>query len=183
MKVLLKDDVENLGYAGEVYNVSDGFGRNFLIPQGLAVVATPSMMKQAESWRNRAEARRAELRAEYSALAAKISEVRLTFTARAGENGKLYGSITTSHIADEMNAALGTEIDRRKVGVEPLRQLGEYKIPVRLSGDFHPEMTVIVEPEAGSPAAVVGVTAVASTPAFIEEEEDEDDYIDAEAEA
>ncbi|RMD49779.1 MAG: 50S ribosomal protein L9, partial [Candidatus Thermofonsia bacterium] len=88
MKVLLKQDVENLGYAGEVHKVAPGFGRNYLIPQGLAVLATPGMMKQADAWRKKAEARRAQLRAEYEALAAKIQDVTLKFTAKAGNTGK-----------------------------------------------------------------------------------------------
>jgi large subunit ribosomal protein L9 len=147
MKVLLKEDVDNLGYAGEVYKVADGFGRNYLIPQGFAVVATPAVMKQAEHWRKKADTRRAELRAEYEALSARIEEARLTFTARAGDGGKLYGSITTAQITDDLNELLGTEIDRRKVGIEPLRQLGEHQVVVRLSGDFQPHVTVIIESE------------------------------------
>lgn len=153
MKVLLKQDVDNLGYAGEVHTVANGYGRNYLIPQGLAVKATPNEMKQAEVWRKRAEARRAELRAEYETLSARIKELTLTFTARAGDTGKLYGSITTGQIADAMNEALGTDIDRRKVGTEPLRQLGEHQVVVRLSGDFQPELTVLVQPEGGIPTA------------------------------
>ena len=162
MEVLLKQDVQNIGLAGEVHSVADGYGRNFLLPQGLAVMASPSMMKQAEVWRKKAEARRAELRAEYEALSARIEGVRLTFTARAGETGKLYGSITTSQIADDLNEALGTDIDRRKVGVEPLRQLGEHKVVVRLSGDFQPELTVVIENEDGEivPAIVLSVEEV-----------------------
>ncbi|RMH00715.1 MAG: 50S ribosomal protein L9 [Chloroflexi bacterium] len=147
MKVLLKEDVENLGLAGEVHNVADGYGRNYLIPKGLAVKATPNVMKQAEIWRKKAEARRAQIRAEYEALAEKIQNVTLTFKARAGESGKLYGSVTTSQLADALNETLGTEIDRRKVGTEPLRQLGEHKVVVRLSGEFQPEFTVVIEPE------------------------------------
>ncbi len=147
MKVLLKEDVENIGYAGEVHKVANGYGRNYLIPRGLAVKATPNVMRQAEVWRKRAETRRAELRAEYEALSARIQDVSLTFTARAGETGKLYGSITTSQVADALNEKLGTDIDRRKVGVEPLRQLGKHKVVVRLSGDFQPELTVVVENE------------------------------------
>lgn len=159
MKVLLKEDVDNLGYAGEVHNVADGYGRNFLLPKGLAVKATPSVMKQADSWRKRADTRRAELRSEYETLSARISELTLTFTARAGDMGKLYGSITTGQIADEMNEALGTEIDRRKVGTEPLRQLGEHKVVVRLSGDFQPELTVMIQPEGRPPVTIVQPTA------------------------
>src|SRR5690606_3541238 len=113
MKVLLKEDVDNLGYAGEVHTVADGYGRNFLLPKGLAVRATPDVMRQAEAWRKRAEGRRAELRAEYDVLSERIRAVSLSFTARAGDNGKLYGSITTRQIADKLNEALGTAIDRR----------------------------------------------------------------------
>lgn len=144
MKVLLKEDVDNLGYAGEVHEVAAGFGRNFLIPKGLAVIATSKVMNQAKAWRTQAETRRAELRAEYELLSTRIEEVTVTFTARAGNTGKLFGSVTTAQIADELNKILGTEIDRRKVGVEPLRQLGEHKVVVRLSGDFQPEVAVTI---------------------------------------
>ncbi len=85
MKVLLKEDVENLGYAGEVYKVADGYGRNYLIPKGMAVVANPSVLKQAKVWRKKAEARREELRAEHEALSAKIEETTLIFTATCGQ--------------------------------------------------------------------------------------------------
>ncbi len=165
MKVLLKEDVENLGYAGEVYKVADGFGRNFLIPNRMAVMASPGMLKQAEGWRKKAETRRAELRAEFEALATAIEGVRLTFTARAGEQGKLYGSITTAQVADVLNEELGTEIDRRKVGVEPLRQLGEHQVVVRLDGEFKPTFVVVIESEEGE--------VVIEEPVPMEEEVDE----------
>jgi large subunit ribosomal protein L9 len=158
MKVLLKQDIENIGFAGEVHKVSDGYGRNYLLPQGLAVVASPGMMKQAVVWRKKAEARREEMRAEFEALSKKIEDVTLTFTARAGETGKLYGSVTTTQIADDLNERLGTDIDRRKVGIEPLRQLGEHKVVVRLSGDFQPELTVIIENEAGETEPAIEVS-------------------------
>lgn len=162
MKVLLKQDVDNLGYAGEVYTVADGYGRNFLLPKGLAVKATPDVMKQAESWRKKAETHRAELRAEYDLLSDKIRAVSMSFTARAGDNGKLFGSITTHQIADQLNEMLGTEIDRRKVGTEALRQIGEHMVPVRLSADHHPEFRVVILQE-GAPveAAAAAVAEVA----------------------
>jgi large subunit ribosomal protein L9 len=172
MKVLLKQDVENLGYAGEVRTVSDGYGRNYLIPNGLALVATPGAMKQAENWRKKAEAHRQEQRAEFEALSAKIKQVRLTFKARAGETGKLYGSVTTAMIADDLNEVLGTEIDRRKVGVEPLRQLGEHHVVVRLSADFHPEFVVVVENEEETfEPVVLDETAVMTEAAPVAEDE------------
>lgn len=181
MKVLLKEDVDNLGMAGEVYTVADGYGRNFLLPKGLAVKATPNVMKQAESWRKQAEAHRAELRAEYDLLSEKIRAVSLSFTARAGDNGKLFGSITTHQIADQLNETLGTEIDRRKVGTEALRQVGEHMVPVRLNADYHPEFRVVILQEG---AAIE--TAAPAAPVVAEVVEEVAEVVDeavAEAEA
>lgn len=153
MKVLLKEDVDNLGYAGEIHDVANGYGRNYLIPRGLAVVATSGSVRQAEAWRKKAEARREEIRAEYEALSERINATTLNFEARAGENGRLYGSITTMQITDLLNDTLGTDLDRRKVGTDPLRDLGEHKVVVRLSGDFQPEVTVVVANEDGEEEA------------------------------
>lgn len=149
MKVLLKEDVYNVGYAGEIHEVANGYGNNYLIPKGLAIKATPNVMKQADIYRKRAEARRAELEKKYTALATRINETTLTFTAKAGDTGRLYGSVTTFQIADALNEALGTEIDRRKVGAgsDSLRDLGEHKVTVRLDAEHHADVTVIIEPE------------------------------------
>ena len=146
MKVLLKEDVDNLGYAGEVMDVANGYGRNYLIPKGYAVMATPGVLNQASSWRERAAVRMAEVRKEHEALAAKISGATLEFEARAGDTGKLYGSVTTAEIVDKLNEELGTEIDRRKVIADPIRQLGEHHVTVRLSRDYNPFVTVNVIP-------------------------------------
>jgi large subunit ribosomal protein L9 len=145
MKVLLKEDVDHLGYAGDVYEVAMGYGRNYLLPRGLAVPASVNALKQAEQWRERATARREEQRAEYSALAARIDGLVLTFDAKASDKGKLFGSVTTNEVADLLNETLGTELDRRKVVGDPLRQLGEHTITVRLSGEFQPTVTVNVK--------------------------------------
>ncbi len=144
MKVLLKVDVDNLGYTGEVMTVADGYGRNFLIPQGLAVKATPSVLKEAQGWRDRAAVRLVELRKEHEALAARIDDASLEFIARAGESGKLYGSVTTADIIDQLNKKLGTDLERKSVVGGPLRQLGEHKITIRLSRDFQPQVTVTI---------------------------------------
>lgn len=146
MKVLLREDVDNLGYAGEVLKVADGYGRNFLIPRGMAVKASPGVLKQAESWRERAAVRLAELRREHEALALKINNTNLNFFARAGETGKLYGSVTTADITDQLNELLGTDVDRRLVAGGPLRQLGEHRITVRLSRDYQPQIIVQIHP-------------------------------------
>jgi large subunit ribosomal protein L9 len=146
MKVLLKEDVDNLGYAGEVMDVADGYGRNYLIPNGLAVKASSSVLKQAEVWRERATIRMNELRKEHQTLASKIEGTNLVFEARAGETGKLYGSVTTAEIAEQLNEVLGIEIDRRNIASDPIRQLGEHQITVRLSRDYSPSVNVFVHP-------------------------------------
>lgn len=149
MKVLLKEDVDNLGYAGEVHDVANGYGRNFLLPRGLAVKATPGVLKQAAAWRARAEARRAELRKEYEELTEKINDMHLVFRAKAGETGRLYGSVTMIDVAERLNEELGTEIDRRKFDSDSLRDLGEHRIPIHLDRDFHPQLLVFIHPEGG----------------------------------
>jgi len=146
MKVLLREDVDNLGYAGEVLRVADGYGRNYLIPRGKAVMASPGVLKQAESWRERAAVRLTELRREHEALSLKINDTNLNFYARAGETGKLYGSITTADITDQLNEVLGTDVDRRLVTGGPLRQLGEHRVTVRLSRDYQPQIVVQIHP-------------------------------------
>jgi large subunit ribosomal protein L9 len=146
MKILLKQDVINLGYAGEVIDVANGYGRNYLLPQGLAVKATDGVLKEADVWRQRAAVRISEIRNENETLSAEISSTKLVFNARAGETGKLYGSITTADIAEKMNQQLGTEIDRRIISSEPLRQLGEHRVTIKLGRDFHPQVTVFIHP-------------------------------------
>jgi large subunit ribosomal protein L9 len=147
MKVLLKEDVSNLGYAGEVMEVANGYGRNYLIPQGMAVKATPGVLTSAKAWRERAKVRLNELRKEHEALAERISDVKLVFHARAGETGKLYNSVTTNDVVDALNKALGTTVDRRSIVGEPLRQLGEHQVTVRLSRDYQPQVMVYIHPE------------------------------------
>ncbi len=146
MKVLLKNDVQNLGYAGEVIDVANGYGRNYLIPKGLAVKATGSVLREAEAWRERAAVRVSEIRQEHEVLSGQINEARLVFYARAGETGKLYGSVTTADIASKLNEELGTEVDRRLISSAALRQLGEHKVTIKLGRDFHPQVTVNVHP-------------------------------------
>ncbi len=168
MKVLLKEDVDHLGYAGEVKKVANGYGRNYLLPRGLAVIASAGAMKQADAWRVRAEARREELRAEYAALSERISAVVLEFKAKAGSNGRLYGSVTTTQITDALNAELGTDIDRRKMLSEPLRDLGEHTIKLRFDRDYQPEFKVMLLSEDGSYEARMEADALADAEAEVE---------------
>ena len=145
MKVLLKHDVPKLGKAGQVKNVANGYARNYLIPQGVAVLATPGAMKQADVLARSEQLRQAKLAADAGALAAVLQETTLTFQVRAGEGGKLYGSITAQQIADELKNKAELEIDRRKLELrEPIRSLGTHKVVVHLASELQPELTVIV---------------------------------------
>ena len=145
MKVLLREDVDNLGYAGEIMSVADGYGRNYLIPRGIAVKASPNVLRAAERWRERAAVRMTELQKQHDALSKRLVETQLTFIARAGDTGKLYGSVTTADVVDKLNEVLGTEVERRQIVGGPLRQLGEHKVTVRLSRDYQPQITVIID--------------------------------------
>ena len=148
MKVLLTETVDNLGSAGEVKKVADGYARNFLIPKGLAVPVTAGVLKQAELQRQ-AEAKRQEretVKAE--SLARTLSQVILTFQVKAGEKDKLYGSITNADIAEALERETGQAIDKRKVELEePIRELGSYYVPIKLLPDVAPRITVVVERE------------------------------------
>jgi large subunit ribosomal protein L9 len=148
MKVLLKHDVPKLGKAGQVKNVADGYARNYLIPQGVAVLATPGAMKQADALSKAEQLRQAQLASDASALAEVLKATTLTFTARSGEGGKLYGSITSQQIADELKAKAGLEVDKRKIELrEPIRSLGTHKVAVHLASELQPELTVNVVAE------------------------------------
>jgi large subunit ribosomal protein L9 len=151
MKVLLMEDVYKLGRAGDVKKVADGYGRNYLLPHGLAVLATPGALRQVEEIRSRASSRRAALNQEMGSVADKLANLVLAYPARAGETGKLYGSITTQMIADSIKAKTGVEVDRRQVDVQPIRNLGEYKVHIRLTMDLVPEVRVIVHREGETP--------------------------------
>ncbi len=147
MKVLLLEDVINLGLAGDVVTVADGYGRNYLIPRGLAKVATPGALKEADQIRKAGERTRARQLASAQDLAGRIEGLTLTFTARAGETGKLYGSVTTADLAEAVERELGQELDRRKIISDPLRQLGEHSVEVRLMTDVSANLKVVIEPE------------------------------------
>ena len=147
MKVLLLKDVFILGRAGDVKRVADGYGRNYLMPQGLAVLATPGALKQVERIKVQATIQRNALNEELGAVAEQLNGMVLTFTARASETGKLYGSITSQMVAESITEKIGVEINRRQVYSQPLRTLGEHKVEVRLTVDLVPEVTVIINSE------------------------------------
>jgi large subunit ribosomal protein L9 len=149
MKVLLNESLKNVGRAGEIKEVKDGYARNYLIPRGLATMATGGTVKQAEVRRQAEERREAKNVSANQSLGNKIAAATVTLRARVGENDRLYGAITATDIATALTAEVGQEIDRRRVELEdPIRRLGEYKVPVRLARDIVPEVTVVVEKDA-----------------------------------
>lgn len=144
MKVLLVKDVYKLGRAGDIKKVADGFGRNFLIPQGFAVLATEGAMKQIQKIKSQAEIRRNAQNNDLKGVADQIKEVTLTFPAKAGDTGKLYGSITTQDIATALTEQIRFEVKRPQVDIQPIRSLGEFTAHIRLTMDLVPEIKIIV---------------------------------------
>ncbi|HBF40518.1 MAG TPA: 50S ribosomal protein L9 [Anaerolineaceae bacterium] len=155
MKVLLLKDVYKLGHAGDVKKVADGYGRNFLLLQGLAVLATPGALKTVEKIKAKAAVTRAVLNKEMGGLAEQVEGLELIFTSKAGETGKLYGSITPQMIADAINKKLGIQIERHQVETEPIRNLGEHVALIRLTVDLTPKVKVLVYREGEAPAEKV----------------------------
>jgi large subunit ribosomal protein L9 len=151
MKVLLLKDVYKLGRAGDVKKVADGYGRNYLLPQGLAALATPGMLKQSERIRGQAEKERNRLNIEMGAIAEQLGGLTLNFGVKAGETGKLYGSITSAMIVEGIEQETGAVIDRRQVEAQPIKILGVHIVKIRLTIDLIPEITVVVYREGESP--------------------------------
>ncbi len=147
MKVLLLEDVENLGHAGSVVSVADGYARNFLIPRKLARSVTEGSLKEIEALRQAAERKRQRQLNDAQGLARQLDGLTLTFRARAGEKGKLYGSITTGDLAAALRERVGHEIDRRKIITQPLRQLGQHEVEIHLMANVVARINVVIEPE------------------------------------
>jgi len=150
MEVILREHVDNLGRRGEIVKVADGYARNYLLPRKLALVATEGNRKQIERERVKFEAKEAEEQKAAGAIAERLGSVEIEIARRVGETEALYGSVTTSDIAEAL-AAKGFDVDRRKLQLqEPIKKLGEYSIPVRLHRDVTPaiKVRVIAEGEA-----------------------------------
>ncbi|HSB02043.1 MAG TPA: 50S ribosomal protein L9 [Anaerolineales bacterium] len=170
MKVLLVKDVYKLGRAGDVKKVADGYGRNFLLPQKLAVLATPGALKQTEKIRSTAEIRRTEQNSELKELANHINGVTVVFAAKAGETGKLYGSITTQDVAIAIQEKTRYEVKKQQIDMQPIRNLGEFTAHVRLTMDLVPEVKIVVHREGEAVEEAEGAKAPAQ-PAQAQAEE------------
>ena len=146
MEVILKQDVKGTGKAGDIVNVSDGFARNRLIPRGEAVEATPANKKMVERQAAKREELYAQEKAEAEAFAAKLRGTEILMKSKVGENGKLFGSITSMDIADAVKAQTGEEIDKRKIELEkPIKETGIHEVEIRLFSDVTAKLTVKVE--------------------------------------
>jgi large subunit ribosomal protein L9 len=147
MKVILTQDAENLGFAGEILEVAKGYARNFLIPKGMAMEASEQNIKRTEQQRKSIEVKK--IKAKEDALKAKerLAEVKVTIAQKVGEEEKLYGSVTTMDIAGELEKQ-GVMVDRRKILLDkPIKTLGEFKVPIKLHHDVTGAIKVVVIPE------------------------------------
>lgn len=144
MEVILRQAVENLGKPGDIVKVSNGFARNYLLPRGVAFEATAGNLKRVAQEKERLETAENERRTAAQALATKLEQVSLTFSARVGDEGKLFGSVTSSDIVHQLETQ-GFHIEKRQIDLhEPLRTLGVFRVPIRLHADVKPEIRIWV---------------------------------------
>ena len=144
MEIILRQGVENLGKPGDVVKVKAGYARNYLLPHGLAYEATPGNLKRIQQERERLEAAESDRRTTAQGFAEQLEQVSLTFSARVGDEGKLFGSVTAADIAQQLEAQ-GFHVEKRQIDLhEPIKALGVYRVPVRLHADVKPEVRVWV---------------------------------------
>ena len=202
MEVVLTTDVDKLGLRGEVVNVARGYARNFLLPRGLAEVATPGLVRELQkrdAQRARHDAKTVD---EAQAIAKRVESVELRFDVNAGPTGALFGSVTATNVADRLREEQGLRVDRRKLQMETIKRIGRYSVPFEIFGDVVAQVRLVVAPEGqelppeeelaaleaqeqadaqGEPAAAAEETAVAD--AAVEAEAAEDEPADDVAEA
>lgn len=147
MKVILTEYVYMHGVAGDVVDVADGFARNYLIPKGKAIKATPKALARHQSLLETAVHKRKELNARLVEVSDRLNGTELVFGRKAGRNNKLYGSVTTMDIAQAILDETGIDIDRRRISERPLRELGEFEVPVRMGPDLSPVVKIVILPE------------------------------------
>jgi large subunit ribosomal protein L9 len=147
MKLILREEVENLGKGGEVVEVKPGYGRNFLLPRGLAVLANPKNVRELDHQKSVASAKAAKLKASAQAVARRLAETPVTLKRKVGEQDKLYGSVTALDVAEAL-AARGLQLDRRSIDlVDPIKTLGDFEVPVKLHSEVVGKAKVKVEAE------------------------------------
>ncbi|MDP9006234.1 MAG: 50S ribosomal protein L9 [Actinomycetota bacterium] len=145
MKVILRADVANVGKRGDVLSVADGYARNFLLPRGMAMIASPGALSQADSMRRSRDVKDAAARSGAEDIARRLVPAVIEISARAGGEGRLFGSVTTTDIAQQVQAQTGIELDRRKMHLdEPIREVGTHRVLVKLHADVEFPVTVEV---------------------------------------
>ncbi|HZI38821.1 MAG TPA: 50S ribosomal protein L9 [Acidimicrobiia bacterium] len=144
MKIVLRADVANLGNKGDLVDVAPGYARNYLVPKGLAMAATEGVMRQAESMRRSRQVRDMRDKEGAEAVARQLAATRIQITARSGEGGRLFGSVTSTDIAEAVEAQTGIHLDRRKLHIESLKTLGAHEIPIRLHSEVEVPLTIDV---------------------------------------
>ena len=177
MKIILTQDVPKLGKTGEVHDVAPGYARNYLIPQEMAIIATPGAIKQFKVEQKAQTRREKRLAAKAAELVEELNEVTLTFEAKAGPTGRLYGSITTSDISDALREETGETFERRKIMTDPLRDIGQHTVKIEVAKDAVAEVTVLIHPEGESPESVL----VEEPEAEAEEETEPAEALESEA--
>jgi len=151
MKVILMQDVTNLGEVGDIVDVAGGYGRNYLVPQGLAVAANAKNKRQLEHQQRLREQQIAKARKAAAGLAEQLQSATCSFTRRSAEEGRLFGSVTSMDIVEQLKTS-GIELDRRRIQLDqPIRSVGEHTVPVRLPGDLTAQLKVRVVAEATEP--------------------------------
>jgi large subunit ribosomal protein L9 len=146
VKIVLRADVANLGNKGDLVEVAPGYARNFLVPKGLAMAASPGVTKQAEAMRRSRQVRDRREKEGAEATARQLAAKRIEIKARSGEGGRLFGSVTSVDIAEAVEAQMGIKLDRRKLSVEPIKSLGTHEVPVRLHSEVEVPLTIEVVP-------------------------------------
>jgi large subunit ribosomal protein L9 len=155
MKVVLLEDIPGKGKAGEIKEVSKGYVKNFLLPRRLALIATPTVIKQVEFRLEKEKLEESIDREKLGELAQQIEGREIRFKARLGAGERLFGSITAADVAEELSRAIGSDIDKKKIDIEkPFRQTGSYEVAVKLASDIKPQITVVIEAEEGKETEV-----------------------------
>lgn len=148
MKLILQREVDKLGVPGDVVEVKDGYARNYLLPRGLAIPASKGAVRHAQQLREAHDSRTVKARSEAEAIASQLAKVPLRVASRAGEDGKLFGSVTAQHLADELSKVAGLSIDRKRIHLdEPIRSLGTHEVAIHLHPDIDAKVTVEVVQE------------------------------------
>ena len=147
MKIVLRADVENLGHKGDLVEVAPGYARNYLVPKGLAIAASPGATRQAEAMRRSRQVRDKREKEGAEATARQLAAKRIEIRARSGEGGRLFGSVTSTDIAEAVEAQTGVHLDRRKLHVEPIKTLGTHEVAVRLHSEVDVPLTIDVLPQ------------------------------------